>query len=133
MNTTLPVTQAAAHLADGWNLRPMAYRLALLADDLNALTSHLGHVPTGAEVIAHERAVQEALAAGIMLNTAATCAAEHIAQGWTIGSAAYSIGVYTGDREALADALGREVDCGEAMDFEAMVRSAIDAARAAAE
>ena len=71
--------------------------------------------------------------ATVTAEIANACAAEHIAQGWTIGSAAYSIGVYTGDREALADALGREVDCGEAMDFEAMVRSAIDAQRAAAE
>ena len=72
-------------------------------------------------------------AATITAEIANACAAEHIAQGWTVGSAAYSIGVYTGDREALADALGREVDCGEAMDFEAQVRSAIDAQRAAAE
>jgi hypothetical protein len=69
----------------------------------------------------------------IATTIAHACAAEHIAQGWTIGSAAYSIGVYTGDRDALAEALGREVDCGEALDFEAMVRAALDAQRAAAE
>lgn len=59
--TKTAATVAAAHVADGWNLKPKAYRLHTFPDDRATLAAALGRQPTRDDEIAFERAMWEAL------------------------------------------------------------------------
>ena len=54
----------------------------------------------------------------IIEETATLCAAEHVAQGWDVAEGGYDLGVYSGDWQALRDALKRAPTCAETREFE---------------
>ena len=59
---------------------------------------------------------------------AKSCAKNLIEQGWSGGGSSYDISVYHGDREALADELGRKPTRAEVNDFEQATKEHLDAA-----
>ena len=54
--------------------------------------------------------------------TAAKCAQDQIAQGWTVDCEEYQLGAFHGDQEALEEALGRDATREELIDFESAIR-----------
>ena len=58
---------------------------------------------------------------------ARTCAATLLAQGWDPTGSIYGLGAFSGDREALATALGREPTREECRDFERQIRATLAA------
>jgi hypothetical protein len=53
---------AAAHLKDGWNLQPTAYRVVHFPDDQKELHASLRHLPTNLEIVYFEREMWRVLA-----------------------------------------------------------------------
>jgi hypothetical protein len=57
----------------------------------------------------------------IIEDTAKECAAEHLAEGWDVFEGGYDLGVYSGDVDALCEALDRAPTRQERRDFERAV------------
>jgi hypothetical protein len=55
---------AAAHLKDGYNLQPTAYRIVHFPDDQKELQAALRHLPTGLEIVYFEREMWDELGRG---------------------------------------------------------------------